>query len=336
MILITGGCGYIGSHVAAELINQNYEIIIIDNLANSSKLVISRLEKITNKKILFFRGDLTDRKFVENIFKTYNIKSVFHFAGLKSIKQSIIEPSKYFLNNVTSSRNLIDTMIKYGVNEFIFSSSATVYDYSNEVPWTENSPIDDKKHPYGNTKKEVEIMLKQISSKNTNWKVAILRYFNPVGAHKSADLGEFSILNSTNLVPKICTTILGITEFVPIYGNDFKTHDGTGMRDYIHINDLVSGHIMAYKFITKKTGYFIWNLGAGQGYSVLDVINNFSKILKKNINYKFQSRRQGDLDKYWASIKKSGKELNWFPTKKIDDIVYDTYKFICKCKKDLF
>ena len=336
MILVTGGCGFIGSHVAAELLSLNAEVIIIDNLSNSSKKIITKLRKLTSKKIVFSKGDLKNKIFLEKIFSKYNISDVFHFAGLKSIKQSISNPLLYFSNNVEGTKNLIEVMRKKNVRNIIFSSSATVYNLNNSIPWSEKSLVSNNNHPYGNSKLLIENMLRDLSEKEDNWNVAILRYFNPVGSHQSNILGEHSIINSTNLVPKICKTILGISKSVPIYGNNFNTPDGTGIRDYIHISDLVSGHIKAYNYIKNKNGCFIWNLGSGKGYSVLEVIKKFSEILNIDINYKFEPRRPGDLDEYWASIEKSKNELNWSPVKDLNDIVNDTYKFINKCKNDLF
>lgn len=336
MILVTGGCGYIGSHAAVELLKLGENIVILDNLSNSSEISIKNISKISNKKFKFIKGDLKDKNLLNKIFREFEISTVFHFSGLKSISESIVNPLEYYLNNVSSTIELLKVMEKYKVFEFIFSSSATVYDSENDVPWKETHSTKQFKHPYAENKLIIERLLRQISVSNKNWKIAVLRYFNPLGAHSSGLLGEFNIKNNTNLMPNIKKTFLGYQKFLSVYGGNYNTHDGTGIRDFIHIEDLINGHLKAKEFIKKVNGFFIWNLGAGKGYSVLEVIEKCSEIFNKKIDYSIVDQRAGDLGEYYADIKKSKQDLNWEPQKSLDKMIYDTHVFINKCKNNLF
>ena len=336
MILITGGCGYVGSHAVARLLELNQDIVVLDNLSNSSKSVIKQINKISDKKFKFIHGDLNDRTLLISLFKDNKIDTVLHFAGVKSVSESIKFPTKYYLNNVAGTINLLKVMEQNHVFKLIFSSSATVYDPENQIPWKEEFSTDKLKHPYADSKIMIENILKSICNINKKWKIGILRYFNPIGAHSSGLIGEFNINKNTNLMPNINKTFLGYQNSLYVYGNDFQTKDGTGVRDYIHIEDLISGHLRARDFIQNKNGIFIWNLGAGKGYSVLEIIEKCSAIYGKKINYKIVDRRPGDLGEYWADIRKSEKELNWKPKRNLDRMITDTYKFIIKSKNNLF
>ena len=336
MILITGGCGYIGSHIASELLNQGESLIILDNLSNSPKYTIERIKQISNeKKLIFIKGDLNDADLIINIFKKYKITGVYHLAGLKSVSESIEEPLKYYLNNVSGTVKLLNTMERFKVYKLIFSSSATVYDSDNKIPWNEISSTIQEKHPYAQSKIIIENLLRKIATTKYEWKIGVLRYFNPIGAHQTGLIGEFKIMNNSNLMPSIIRAYLGHEEFLSVYGGDFDTKDGTGVRDYIHINDLIDGHIKAYSYINNNNGFFVWNLGSGKGYSVLEVIDKCSEIFMKKINYKIVTRRKGDLGEYWSNINKSKKDLNWKPKKNLKNMIIDSYKFITKNKNNL-
>ena len=336
MILITGGSGYIGSHAAVELLRLGENIIILDNLSNSSEISIKNIRKISNKEFKFIKGDLKDTNLLNKIFREFKISTVFHFSGLKSISESIVNPIDYYLNNVSATIELLKVMEKYKVYELIFSSSATVYDSENEVPWKETYSTQKYKQPYAENKIIIENLLKQLSISNKKWKIAVLRYFNPLGAHPSGLIGEFKIKNSTNLMPNIEKTFLGFQKSLSVYGGNYNTHDGTGVRDFIHIEDLIDGHLKAKAFINKANGFFIWNLGAGRGYSVLEVIQNCSEIFKKNIEFNIVNERKGDLGEYYADISKSKNELNWEPQRSLERMIHDTYIFMIKCKNNLF
>ncbi len=328
MILVTGGCGYIGSHAVVDLAVQGYELIILDNLSNSSENIIYKINEITKKKIQFIQGDIRDRKLLESIFKKYNISAVFHFAGLKSVSQSIISPIEYYSNNVVGTINLLQVMQLSNVNKMVFSSSATIYSSDNPLPWSEDDKLAISTHPYGNSKVTVENILKSISSIDKNWKIAVLRYFNPIGAHESGLIGEFNIKQSSNLIPSISRVALGISDFLKIFGDDFETEDGSGIRDYIHIDDLIRGHALAFNYLDKNDGYFCWNLGTGKGFSVFEIIEEFELVSKKKIKYKIVGRRSGDLGQYWSNTKKAEKELKWFPQKNLKQMIEDTWRFI--------
>ncbi len=333
MILVTGGCGYIGSHCVIELLKKGHNILVIDNLSNSSENVIEKIKKITNSNFKFAIGDLRDRAFIINILKDYNIKNVLHFAGLKSVSESLKNPDKYFQNNVLGTKNLIDAMLDNQIKSIIFSSSATVYSNHHRVPWFEGLKLDIPATPYGQTKYLNERMLKFCSAEY-GFRVGVLRYFNPIGFHDSGIIGEFHNSSNNfntfdnNLIPAIVDVFLGRKANLLIYGNDYKTKDGTGIRDYIHINDLIRGHLKAMKYIDEKNGYHIWNLGSGRGYSVMELINRFNNISERKIGFEIVKRRDGDIAEYWADIAKAKEELNWEPEKCLDDMLKDVINYI--------
>lgn len=333
-ILVTGGCGFIGSHTCIELMNKGYTVIIVDNLINSSSGVIKKIEKLANGTIVFYEIDMMDKSLLENVFKKHNIYGVIHFAGLKAVGESVREPLKYYQNNLVSSLNLLELMKKYGCYKMIFSSSATVYGNST-------SPLIEKSNtgigitnPYGMTKHMIEVILKDFCIANKEFDITALRYFNPVGAHPSGLIGENPNDVPNNLMPyilKVATqnnTDHDIGErynFLSIYGNDYPTCDGTGVRDYIHVVDLAKGHV---KSIDKdKKGYHVFNLGSGKGFSVLQLINCFQRVNSVKIPYKIVDRREGDLSEVFCSPDKSLKELNWKTELNIEDMCRDAWKF---------
>ena len=329
MILVTGGCGYIGSHTIIELLQNNYEVIVIDNFHNSDRNIASIINKISNKKIQIIEVDIRNYNELARVFEHYDIDSVFHFAGLKSIKESNVYPDLYNDVNCIGSSNILDIMVKKKIYKFIFSSSALVYGEHKILPWKENTNNLKPISPYAKSKLEVELMLKKKFNANKNWNIGILRYFNPMGSHTTGLLGDNGKF-SDNLVTNIYDVILGKKSFLEIYGSDYETKDGTGVRDYIHINDLVSGHMKSFSFIKKNGGYNIWNLGTGLHYSVLDVVKAFEKNLNTNIPYKIIERRENDLGQYWADTRKANTELEWKPKLNLTDMVRDAARFIKK------
>ncbi len=336
MILVTGGCGFVGSHAVVELISIGYDVVILDNFSNSKKIIIDCMSKISDRKIYYIKGDIRDKTLLKKIFTSYKIDGVFHFAGSKSISESINNPISYYSNNVSGSINLFETMEEFQVFNLIFSSSATIYNHDSALPWNETAESNYFKHPYAESKIVVEGLLKNLIRINKKWRIAILRYFNPVGAHISGHLGEFSIHGSTNLFPNIIKTYLGYTKSLSVYGNNFRTNDGTGVRDYIHIYDLIIGHIMAYEFLLDNDGLNVWNLGSGRGFSVLEVIRKCEEVLNTKINFIVADQREGDLAEYWADISNSKNKLGWYPKKNLDTMIEDTFRFINISKKYLF
>ena len=336
MILVTGGCGYVGSHAVVKLISIGYDVVILDNFSNSKKIIFDCMSKISDRKIYFIKGDIRDKTLLKKIFTSYKIDCVFHFAGSKSISESIKNPIKYYSNNVSGSISLFETMEEFKVFNLIFSSSATIYNHDNALPWNETDETNYFKHPYAESKIIIEGLLKNLIKINKKWRIAILRYFNPVGAHISGCLGEFSIHGSTNLFPNIIKTYLGYTKSLSVYGNKFKTNDGTGVRDYIHIYDLIIGHIMAYEFLLDNDGLNVWNLGSGRGFSVLEVIKKCEEVLNTKINFIVADQREGDLAEYWADISNSKNKLGWYPKKNLDNMIEDPFRFINISKKYLF
>tara|TARA_A100000164_G_C21934539_1_gene787364 strand:- start:246 stop:1265 length:1020 start_codon:yes stop_codon:yes gene_type:complete len=334
MILITGGCGYLGSHCAINLLERNAEICIVDNFANSSMKILDKIKSISKKHFKFYQGDVRDKKFINAIFLKKNIDTVIHFAGLKSVSESEKNPSEYFSNNITGTTNIIELMKLNSINHFIFSSSATVYGNQHPPPWDEKLKLKSPTNPYAKSKFIIEEILRSFVKENKEFRVGILRYFNPIGAHPSGLLGE-EMHSGSNLVPAILKSLIYNDEYLSVYGNDYPTPDGSGIRDYIHVSDLIDGHLKALNYIKTNRGCHVWNLGSGNGYSVLEIIQVFESILKRKINYKFEGRRKGDLPEYWAIIKKAGKELNWSPCKSINDMVYDILNHLNKTKPNL-
>lgn len=325
-ILVTGGAGYIGSHTCVELLEAGFEIIIVDNLVNSSKEAIKRIEKITNKKVIFYQLDLCDKMFLENVFKENKIDGVIHFAGLKAVGESVELPLKYYQNNLISTLNLLEIMEKYHVYNFVFSSSATVYGNPESVPISEDFKTE-AINPYGRTKLMIEEILCDIQKANDNFNIIILRYFNPIGAHSSGLLGEDPKGIPNNLLPIITKVALNKIPILSIYGNDYNTVDGTGVRDYIHVVDLAKGHISALLKLQEKVGLEIFNLGTGKGVSVLEMIKTFEKVSGRKIPYKFVERRAGDVAECYADCKKANIKLNWQAEKTVEEACRDSWNF---------
>ena len=330
-ILVTGGLGYIGSHTVLSLLNLNHEVVIIDDLSNSSYDVKSKLEQISGKKkIKFYCQKIQKKSEIKKIFSENDISFVMHFAGLKSVPESLQYPLIYYENNISGSINLLSIMMEFNVKKFIFSSSATVYDKKYSLPWNENSVTNFSDTPYGASKIFIERILKDISSKDKDFRVGVLRYFNPIGAHKSGLVGEKFDKKSNNLVPNILRVLEGKKEFLNIYGNDYKTRDGTCIRDYFHISDLVNGHIKVMNFLIKNSGFHVWNFGSGKGYTILEIVKMFEKQLNKSIPVQILERRRGDLDKFWCDPSKAKEELDWQTNETLDTMVNDTLNYFNK------
>ncbi len=326
-ILVTGGAGFIGSHTCVELIEAGYKVVVLDNLINSSKEAVRRVEQITGTIIPFYPVDLLDVEGLEKVFETESIDAVIHFAGLKAVGESVAKPWEYYNNNITGTLNLCKVMRDHGVKNIIFSSSATVYGDPAEIPITENCPKGQITNPYGHTKSMLEQMLSDIYKADNEWNVVLLRYFNPIGAHESGLIGEDPSGIPNNLVPYIAKVAVGKLECLGVFGNDYPTPDGTGVRDYIHVVDLAKGHVKALKRIEGKTGLSIYNLGTGQGYSVLQVVKAYEKACGKPINYEIKPRRAGDIATCYADPAKAKEELGWEAMYDIDRMCQDSYRW---------
>ncbi|HDS1115715.1 UDP-glucose 4-epimerase GalE [Pluralibacter gergoviae] len=330
-ILITGGAGYIGSHTVLCLLEKGFEVVVLDNHCNSSYEALKRVKKITGKELAYYNGDVGDEALLDDIFLTNNINTVIHFAGLKSVSESIEQPLKYYENNVQASIVLLDKMIEHGILNFIFSSSATVYGEPEFIPLTESCSVGGTTNPYGTSKLMVEQILRDVANAYEKLNITILRYFNPVGAHSSGEIGEDPAGIPCNLVPFITQVALGKLPLLSVYGGDYPTHDGTGVRDYIHVMDLAEGHVAAIesrqnqKFDDNKVK--IYNLGTGAGYSVLDLINAFERQSGKKINYKIKSRRSGDIAECWSNPKLAMDELNWCAKRGLDEMMRDSWNW---------
>ena len=332
-VLVTGGTGYIGSHTCVELLNEGHEVIIIDNLVNSQKEVVDKIEKITGKKVKFYENDCCDKDALRKIFKeNKGIEAVLHFAGLKAVGESVSMPIKYYENNLGSTLSLIDVMNENNCKKIVFSSSATVYGDPEELPITEDSIVGGTTNPYGTTKYFIERILKDVCISDKDFSVVLLRYFNPIGAHESGLIGENPNGIPNNLMPYIIKVAVGELPILSVFGNDYDTPDGTGVRDYIHVVDLAKGHIKALEKANKSTGVNIYNLGTGHGYSVLDLINTFEKVNDIKVNYKIVDRRPGDIATCYADPSKAYKELGWKAEKEIEDMCRDAYNFVIKNK----
>lgn len=326
-ILITGGTGYIGSHTVVELLNDNEDLILLDNFSNSKPSVIEKIKKITNKDFKFYKVDLLDEIEIEKIFNENNIEAVIHFAGLKAVGESVEKPLEYYYNNITGTLNLLKIMKKYNCKKIVFSSSATVYGIPKEVPIKENFPLSTT-NPYGSTKLMIEQILNDLYISDNSFGISILRYFNPIGAHESGIIGEDPNDIPNNLMPYILGVALGKFKKLNVFGNDYDTIDGTGVRDYIHVVDLAKGHLKALKSIREKSaGVQIYNLGTGRGYSVLELVNSFEKVNNIKINYKITNRRPGDVAKCYADPTKVKNELGWVAEKNIEDMCKDAWNF---------
>ena len=331
-ILVTGGIGFIGSHTVVELLNNNYEVVVIDDFSNSKKEVIDKINKITNKDFKFYYGDLGDDELVDKIFKENKIDAVIHFAGYKAVGESVEKPLKYYTNNLGITLNLCNVMNKYNVKNLIFSSSATVYGKPKSLPIDETFEVGCTTNPYGETKLMIERILKDIYNADNSWNIAILRYFNPIGAHKSGLIGEDPNDIPNNLMPYIVRVATGKADHLNVFGNDYDTVDGTGVRDYIHVVDLARGHIKALEWTLKDKGLDYFNLGTGKGTSVLELVNAFEKYNNVNIPYNIVGRREGDVDSCYASVNKASEVLGFKTIYDIKDMVIDSYNFAKKQK----
>lgn len=328
-ILVTGGTGFIGSHTCVELIDAGYDVVIIDNLSNSKKDVVSYIEKITGKKVVFYENDVCDKEALRNIFKENKIDAIIHFAGYKAVGESVMKPLMYYRNNLDSTLSLLEVANEFNVKKLAFSSSATVYGKPKHLPIKENFPLSTT-NPYGTTKLMIEKILKDLYSSDNNWSIAILRYFNPIGAHKSGLLGENPNGIPNNLMPYIIKVATGELKCLGIFGNDYDTKDGTGVRDYIHVVDLAKGHVKAIEKILKETGYDCYNLGTGNGYSVLDLVNTFMKVNNVNVKYEIRDRRPGDIDACYADPSYAYEKLGWKAEKDINEMCLDSYNYVLK------
>jgi UDP-glucose 4-epimerase len=326
-ILVTGGAGYIGSHTLVELLANNFEPVVIDNLSNSSIESLKRVEMIAEKPIDFYKIDIRDISALENLFKKYNFSSVIHFAGLKSISESIENPIHYFKNNIEGSINLFSVMEKYNVNKIVFSSSATVYGNPSELPLKETSKKNPPANPYASSKEIIENILQHIFAFKNNWSIINLRYFNPVGAHESGIIGENPKGKPNNIMPVLCSVAQGEYPKILIFGNDYDTRDGTGVRDYIHVVDLAKAHINALYKVLSVQQIFNINLGTGNGYSVLELIEEFKKISGKRINYEFVSRRAGDIGTVYTDPSYAKSTLNWKAHRCLSDMCKDAWNW---------
>ena len=324
-ILVTGGLGFIGSHTCVELSKKGYEVIIVDNLYNSKEEVIEKLEKITGTRFKLYKYDLLDKERIEEIFCENQIDAVIHFAGYKAVGESVKKPLMYYSNNLQSTINLLEVMQKYNVKKLVFSSSATVYGDPGCPKYVEEMGRGETTNPYGTTKAMIEKMLEDLYASDNSWDISILRYFNPVGAHESGLIGEEPNGIPNNLMPYVMKVASGKLEILSIFGNDYPTVDGTGVRDYIHVVDLAKGHV--YALDKMKKGLNIYNLGSGKGVSVLELVTTFEKVNNLKVNYKIVERRAGDLAEYYADPTKALNELGWKTEKTLEDICQDSWKY---------
>ncbi len=326
-ILVTGGAGFIGSHTCVELLEAGYEVVVVDNLYNASRKSMDRVEQITGKKPTFYEADILDREALNQIFEKEKIDSVIHFAGLKAVGESVAKPIEYYYNNIAGTLVLCDVMRKHNVKNIVFSSSATVYGDPAFIPITEECPKGKITNPYGQTKGMLEQVLEDIHVSDPEWNVILLRYFNPIGAHKSGLIGEDPKGIPNNLVPYVAQVAIGKLECLGVFGDDYDTPDGTGVRDYIHVVDLAKGHVAAIKKLEEKKGVLIYNLGTGKGYSVLDVVHAFEKACKKEIPYVVKPRRPGDIAACYADPAKAKAELGWEAENGIEEMCADSWRW---------
>lgn len=326
-ILVTGGAGYIGSHTCVELLKQGYGVVVIDNLVNSSEKSLERVRQITGKPVTFYKADARDRKVLDEIFENHDINCVIHFAGLKAVGESVAMPLEYYDNNLFSTVRLCEAMRDHGVKNIVFSSSATVYSGDNEVPLKETSKTGMCTNPYGWTKYMSEQILRDTAKAVDDFSVALLRYFNPIGAHPSGLIGEDPRGIPNNLMPYISQVAIGRRDHLSVYGNDYDTHDGTGVRDYIHVVDLARGHVAAIKYMQDHRGESVFNLGTGVGYSVLDMVKAFERVTGVKIPYEIVARRPGDLATVYSSPDKSAELLGWKAEYNLDDMCRDTWNW---------
>lgn len=325
-ILVTGGAGFIGSHAAVELLDKGYDIVVVDNLANSHMESVHRIKELTGKDFPFYMADLLDIKGLEEIFATHTIEAVMHFAGYKAVGESVEMPLAYYHNNITGTLNLCQVMGNYRVKKLVFSSSATVYGDPNQLPIEESFPLS-ATNPYGRTKLMIEEILQDLVVSDDSWRIAVLRYFNPIGAHESGRIGENPTGIPNNLMPYITQVAAGKREQLQVFGDDYETPDGSGVRDYIHVTDLVNGHLKALQYINFNNGIETFNLGTGVGYSVLDLVKAFNKVNDIEIPYNITSRRPGDIAACYANPQKAKELLGWQTEKSLDDMCRDSWRW---------
>lgn len=325
-VLVTGGAGYIGSHTVVELLKANYEVVIVDNYSNSKPEVLNRIKTITGKDFTFYEADLLDKEALEEIFEKETIDSVIHFAGYKAVGESVAKPVEYYHNNITGTLILLEVMKEHGVKNIVFSSSATVYGMNNPSPLTEELPTS-ATNPYGYTKVMIEQILRDVNVSDEEWNIALLRYFNPIGAHESGLIGEDPSGVPNNLMPYITQVAVGKLPELSIFGNDYDTHDGTGVRDYIHVVDLAKGHIKALESFVTHKGVGTYNLGTGKGYSVLDLVHNFSTANNIQIPYEITDRRPGDIATCYADSTLAKEILDWEAELTLEDMCRDSWNW---------
>ena len=329
-ILVSGGTGYIGSHTCVELISAGHDVIVFDNLCNSKEISLDRICQITGKRPKFYQADMRNIDSLRPIFEENKIDAVIHFAGLKAVGESVAKPWEYYDNNVVGSLNLVRVMKEYDVKKLVFSSSATVYGDPAIIPITEECPLGSTTNPYGETKKMLERIFTDIQKANPDWHVMLLRYFNPIGAHDSGLIGEEPNGIPNNLMPYIMQVAVGKLPYLRVFGNDYKTHDGTGVRDYIHVVDLAKGHVAVMKKFSDAPGVYVYNLGTGVGYSVLDIVHAFENANGIKIPYQIVERRPGDIDACYSDPSKAEKELGWKAMYDIEKMCKDSYSFAQK------
>ena len=330
-ILVTGGAGYIGSHTCVELLNEGFEVVVIDNFSNSKSSSLDAIKKITGKDFKFYEIDYLDKDALNKVFEENKIDAVINFAGFKAVGESVQKPIEYYTNNISGALNLLDVMRKHNVKKFVFSSSATVYGNPEKIPLTEDCKIGGTTNPYGTSKLFIEQILKDIYASDNSWDIIILRYFNPVGAHESGLIGEDPKGIPNNLMPYIAKVATKELKELSVFGNDYNTPDGTGVRDYIHVVDLAKGHVLALNKLEKEgKGLFIYNLGTGTGYSVLDLVHAYEKANNVKVPYKIAPRRDGDIATCYSDPTKAKNELGFVTTKTIEDMCHDSYKIVTR------
>lgn len=326
-ILVTGGAGYIGSHTTLALLEAGYEVVVLDNLCNSSAESLHRVERICGKAPVFVQGDIRDRALLDEIFANYSIEAVLHFAGLKAVGESVREPLSYYENNVAGSVTLCQSMAAAGVFRLVFSSSATVYGEPAQMPISEDCPTGIPTNPYGRSKLMVEDVLRDLAVADSRWSIALLRYFNPVGAHESGLIGEDPNGIPNNLLPYVAQVAIGKLKELSVFGNDYPTADGTGVRDYIHVVDLADGHLKALQRISSRPGLNVWNLGTGKGYSVLEMVQAFEQVSGRPVPYRIVARRSGDIAECWANPHKAERELGWKAERGLQMMMEDAWRW---------
>ncbi len=325
-ILVTGGAGYIGSHTSLVLLEAGHDIVVVDNLVNSKEESLKRVEELTGKKLTFYKVDLLDRESLEKVFEKHSIQAVIHFAGLKAMGESIYMPLEYFHNNVTGTLTLLNVMKKYGVRDIVFSSTAGVYGEPKTVPITEEFQVS-VLNPYARSKLMIEDILRDLFRAESQWNIILLRYFNPVGAHSSGRIGEDPKGTPNNLMPYVAQVAVGLHPYLRVWGNDYATPDGTGVRDYIHVMDLAEGHVKALEKLATKPGVVVYNLGTGRGYSVMEVLHAFEKACGHDIPFEVMERRPGDAATSYADPSKANRELNWYAKRTIEEMCADAWRW---------